>query len=94
MQFLDPKTGEPVDDLAFCKALKEKAGVLLSPGSLCFGTLRDGDFKGFVRLHFTLLPEVFKKGLKRIEEFLEEPGLSSLSIKDEVNGGHANGTAH
>jgi aspartate/methionine/tyrosine aminotransferase len=29
--------GKPIDDVAFCEMLQERTGVMLVPGSLCFG---------------------------------------------------------
>jgi aspartate/methionine/tyrosine aminotransferase len=73
IQFLS-KTGEPVDDVQFCRSLLDTKGVLLSPGSLCFtDSLRqDQSFKGFVRIHFTLPPATLTKSLELIDEFLEQ----------------------
>lgn len=67
VKFINPKTGQPVDDVELCKRLKQDTGVLLSPGSLCFGQ----DFLGFARIHFTVPPHLFKKGLERISIFLQ-----------------------
>ena len=86
VKFLNPKTGQPVDDLEFCKKLKQETGVLLSPGSLCFGMLRDGDFRGYVRVHFTTPPESFKGGMTRMSSFLTSQAFADLSGAHEVNG--------
>ncbi|KAH8703060.1 pyridoxal phosphate-dependent transferase [Talaromyces proteolyticus] len=69
----------PVDDIDFCEKLKAVKGVLLVPGSLCFG---DGsketggqagqDIKGFVRWHLTGSTEVMEKGITEIEAFLND----------------------
>ncbi|KAJ5682462.1 hypothetical protein N7462_005627 [Penicillium macrosclerotiorum] len=64
--------GVAVDDVAFCRELKEKKGVLLAPGSLCFGLGSDQDFRGFVRVHITVQPEVMQAALAAIGDFLEE----------------------
>ncbi|KAL1966388.1 hypothetical protein VTN77DRAFT_4530 [Rasamsonia byssochlamydoides] len=64
------KMGRPVDDVAFCKLLNEKAGVLFVPGSLCFG--RDGDYKGYVRIGFVSETEVLQKGLEQLREFMKK----------------------
>lgn len=71
VRFLDKK-GEPVDDVLFCRGLKERKGVLAAPGSLCFGTRGEEDFKGYVRVHVTVDPGVMEKALVAIGEFLGE----------------------
>jgi aspartate/methionine/tyrosine aminotransferase len=70
------KGGEPVDDVVFCRRLREDKGVLLAPGSLCFG-IRDAagggaDFRGYVRVHITVDPGVMERALVAIGEFLGE----------------------
>ncbi|KAJ5776481.1 uncharacterized protein N7511_001492 [Penicillium nucicola] len=62
--------GVPVDDLEFCHQLKAQKGVLLAPGSLCFGLPAAQDFRGFVRMHITGPPERLQAGLDAISEFL------------------------
>ncbi|EED16290.1 aminotransferase, putative [Talaromyces stipitatus ATCC 10500] len=63
------KMGRPVDDVAFCTLLHEKTGVLVVPGSRCFG--RDGDFKGYVRIGYVSETEVLEKGLEKLREFMK-----------------------
>jgi aspartate/methionine/tyrosine aminotransferase len=63
------KMGKPVNDEAFCKMLLEKAGVLLSPGSKCFGN--GVEFKGYVRFGFVPYAEVLDGGLEALKGFLE-----------------------
>lgn len=69
MRFLDEK-GVPVDDVEFCKEIKKLKGVLFAPGSLCFGTRGEVDFRGYVRVHVTVDPEVMKKALVALAEVL------------------------
>jgi aspartate/methionine/tyrosine aminotransferase len=64
------KMGRPVDDVAFCKLLIEKTGILLVPGGECFA--RDGDFKGYIRIGFCCETDVLEAGLKKLSEFLKE----------------------
>ncbi|OOQ82312.1 putative aspartate aminotransferase [Penicillium brasilianum] len=71
IRFLDGER-RPVDDVVFCRALQEKKGVLLAPGSLCFGTRGAEDFRGYVRVHITVDPGVMEKSLVAIGEFLDE----------------------
>lgn len=84
VKFMNPKTGEPVDDVAFCKKLRDDNGLLLSPGGLTFGTAQDGDFRGFVRVHLTPDPKKFEKGLQRIGDFIVTTKLEGLSITNGV----------
>ncbi|EEA22019.1 hypothetical protein TMatcc_008561 [Talaromyces marneffei ATCC 18224] len=64
------KMGRPVDDVAFCKLLLEKKGVLVVPGSRCFG--RDaGEFRGYVRLGYVCETEVLERGLEKLREFMK-----------------------
>lgn len=62
--------GAPVDDVDFCLKLKEQTGVLLAPGSLCFGLGSAQDFHGFVRMHITAPPKNVQAALEAIDEFL------------------------
>jgi aspartate/methionine/tyrosine aminotransferase len=65
--------GAPVDDVLFCTKLKDETGVLLAPGSLCFG-VGSGyrqDFRGFVRIHLTGEPEKLEMGLEAVHKALE-----------------------
>lgn len=66
--------GNGVDDVGFCRALMEREGVLLAPGSLTFGGIGEGDFRGFVRVHITAPPEMFEKGMEGLQRFLEARG--------------------
>ncbi|OQV01251.1 hypothetical protein CLAIMM_06639 [Cladophialophora immunda] len=62
--------GTVVDDVEFCQQLLKEDGVLISPGSLCFSTEKQTDFRGYVRLHFTLTPENLDKALEVLDSFL------------------------
>ncbi|OKL56585.1 hypothetical protein UA08_08120 [Talaromyces atroroseus] len=62
------RDGRPVDDVAFCKLLHDKVGVLVVPGSQCFG--RDGDFQGYVRVGYVSETEVLEQGLAKLSEFM------------------------
>lgn len=70
VQFLT-SAGDPVDDVEFCRALLDTKGVLLSPGSLCFADEGDTNFKGFMRVHFTVPPARMKESLEKIDDFLK-----------------------
>jgi aspartate/methionine/tyrosine aminotransferase len=71
------KNGVPVDDVAFCQQLYEKNGVMLAPGSQCFG---DGEyFKGYVRVGYVPERQVLVDGLKALREFMEN-GFESVPL--------------
>lgn len=84
VKFMNPKTGEPVDDVAFCKKLRDDNGLLLSPGGLTFGTAKEGDFKGFTRVHLTGSPQKFVDGLQRIRSFIATTKMEGLSVTNGV----------
>lgn len=69
MQFVD-RAGKPVDDVEFCKRLQANTGVMMVPGSQCFG---DGsDFKGFVRLGYVQEHQVVVDGLQALRKFMRD----------------------
>lgn len=61
--------GVLVDDESFCRDVLEKIGVMLCPGSLCFG--RDDDFKGYVRIGFVCETEVLTVALAQLGEYIQ-----------------------
>jgi aspartate/methionine/tyrosine aminotransferase len=63
------KNGEAVDDEKLCQGLLDDFGVLISPGSSCFG--RGVDFRGYVRLGYVCETGVLVKGLKAFSQYLE-----------------------
>ena len=78
IKFKDIKTGEPVNDVEFCKELVDKKNLLLSPASLCFDYSAVGDdFRGRARFHFTTTTANLQKGLQLIDEFLQERTLAT-----------------
>ncbi|KAJ5090945.1 hypothetical protein N7532_009629 [Penicillium argentinense] len=72
------KMGKPVNDVVFCEMLQEKSGVMLVPGSLCFGG--GEDFHGYVRIGYVCETEVLEKGLEALGQFMEDEyeGVPSL----------------
>ncbi|KAK1656959.1 aspartate aminotransferase [Colletotrichum godetiae] len=60
--------GKPVQDDEFCLAVLEKTGVLIMPGSTCFG--EGVDFKGQMRFGYVCRTEVLKEGLERLSVYL------------------------
>lgn len=64
------KMGKPVDDMAMCKQLLEKKGVMLSPGCAGFG--RHEDFKGYIRVGYVQKTEELEAGLAALAEFMDE----------------------
>lgn len=92
LQFKDPVTGKPVDDVKFCEELVQSKKVLLSPGTLCFEFAQNekmkNEFRGRVRLHFTAPTELVEQGLKGVAEYLEEQRnrRKSVNAANHVNG--------
>jgi aspartate/methionine/tyrosine aminotransferase len=64
------RSGKAIDDFVLCTTLLEKKGVLLVPGSKCFGD--DSDFSGYVRIGFGGDTTDLKAGLEALEEFLND----------------------
>lgn len=63
------RNGEPVQDAEFCLEVLNKTGVLIMPGSTCFG---DGaDFKGEMRFGYVCRTEVLINGLAKLGEYLD-----------------------
>lgn len=72
------KMGRPVDDELFCRLLLEKTGVLIVPGSRCFG--RDGEFRGYVRIGFVSETDVLEKGLEKLRQFMKEEFIDAVPL--------------
>ncbi|OAG34725.1 hypothetical protein AYO21_11117 [Fonsecaea monophora] len=64
------RQGQVDDDVEFCRQLLAEDGVLVSPGSLCFSTDGQRDFPGYVRVHFTVVPEYMEEALGVVDGFL------------------------
>jgi aspartate/methionine/tyrosine aminotransferase len=64
------KMGKPINDVAFCEMLQERTGVMLVPGSLCFGN--GEEFQGYVRIGYVCETEVLEKGLEALRTFMED----------------------
>ena len=62
------RDGKAVDSVDFCKQLLEKTGVLLVPGTECFGA----EFKGYVRIGFVNHTDVVREGLAKVTQFLRK----------------------
>jgi aspartate/methionine/tyrosine aminotransferase len=68
VKFVD-KNGKTVDDVQFCERLQARMGVLLTPGSQCFGG--GIDFKGFVRFGYVPETQVLIEGLQALGQFMK-----------------------
>ncbi|CAG7953468.1 unnamed protein product [Penicillium salamii] len=62
------RQGKAIDDVEFCKTLQEKTGVMLVPGSRCFGG--DVDFRGYVRMGYVPDNQSMVDGLKELRQFM------------------------
>ena len=72
--------GQPVDDVAFCKSLLEKTGVMFCPGSRCFG---DGVmFNGYVRIGYVCETQVLMEGLDELRGFMKKEYRTVSVIED------------
>lgn len=69
------KMGQEVDDVAFCEKLMEETGVMLCPGSRCFGD----EFKGFVRFGFCCETISLEQGLEALRVFMKK-GFQALPL--------------
>jgi aspartate/methionine/tyrosine aminotransferase len=67
LKFVD-REGRAINDVVFCQRLQETTGVMLVPGSRCFGG--GDDFHGFVRLGYVPELEVMVDGLQALRQFM------------------------
>jgi len=63
------KMGSEIDDVAFCETLMEEPGVMLVPGSRCFGG--GSEFNGLVRFGFCCETKVLEEGLEELGKFMK-----------------------
>ncbi|KAJ5205494.1 Pyridoxal phosphate-dependent transferase major region subdomain 2 [Penicillium cf. griseofulvum] len=64
------REGRAIDDVVFCQRLQKMTGVMLVPGSQCFG---DGvDFRGYVRLGYVPEHQVIVDGLETLRRFMRD----------------------
>ena len=71
--------GRAVDDVAFCRLLQEKTGVMFAPGGHCFG--HGKEFKGHVRIGFVCEADVLKEGLEMLKGFMRK-GYESVPMAE------------
>ncbi|KAJ6142079.1 hypothetical protein N7497_011178 [Penicillium chrysogenum] len=69
IKFVD-KEGKAIDDVVFCQRLQEMTGVMLVPGSQCFGG--GLDFRGYVRLGYVQENQVIVDGLNSLRQFMRD----------------------
>lgn len=62
------RDGRPINDVVFCQRLQEQFGVMLVPGSQCFGG--GIDFRGYVRIGYVQEPETLLDGLQELRLFM------------------------
>ena len=72
------KMGQEIDDVVFCEKLIEETGVMLCPGSRCFGE----EFKGYVRFGFCCETNVLDEGLEKLRGFMKK-GYQALPVAQE-----------
>ena len=71
------REGEPIDDVVLCQRLQKQTGVMLVPGSQCFGG--GVDFKGYVRMGYVPEHQVMVDGLQALREFMRN-GYEQLPV--------------
>ena len=71
--------GSPVNDAAFCEQLMGDTGVMLVPGSECFGGGKD--FTGYVRFGFCCETDVLVEGLEKLGSFMAK-GYRTVPLAD------------
>ncbi|OGE51149.1 hypothetical protein PENARI_c014G03979 [Penicillium arizonense] len=76
IKFVD-REGRAIDDVVLCQRLQETTGVMLVPGSQCFGG--GVDFHGFVRVGYVPEHEVMVDGLQALRKFMRD-GYEKLSL--------------
>lgn len=69
IKFVD-RQGRAIDDVVFCQRLQEMTGVMLVPGSQCFGG--GVDFRGYVRLGYVQDSQVIVDGLNTLRQFMRD----------------------
>ncbi|KAJ5173851.1 uncharacterized protein N7500_001782 [Penicillium coprophilum] len=67
IKFVD-REGRAINDVVFCQRLQEMTGVMLVPGSQCFGG--GVDFRGYVRLGYVQDNRVIVDGLNTLRQFM------------------------
>lgn len=76
IKFVD-RSGRAIDDVVFCQRLQETTGVMLVPGSQCFGG--GVDFRGYVRLGYVQDNQVLVDGLNCLRQFMHD-GYDQLPL--------------
>ncbi|KAE8339933.1 hypothetical protein BDV24DRAFT_175770 [Aspergillus arachidicola] len=71
------REGKPIDDVVLCQRLQKQTGVMLVPGSQCFGG--GVDFKGYVRMGYVPEHQVMVDGLQALREFMRN-GYEQLPV--------------
>ena len=69
------KDGRPVNDVLFCQQLFDAYGVMLVPGSQCFG--EGQDYMGFVRVGYVPERQAMVDGLEALKRFMKN-GFESV----------------
>lgn len=72
--------GSPIEDEQFCKVLMDQTGVMLCPGSRCFGERKE--FAGYVRFGFCCETKVLQEGLEALSKFMKS-GYKKLPVRED-----------
>jgi len=65
------RSGNPVDDKAFCEGLVRHTALLVVPGGYCFGTGAEGDYKGYLRIGIVGEPKTVERALGYLSTYLQ-----------------------
>lgn len=63
-------SGQPVDDVKFCKDLIRDTKVMLVPGSRCFGS--GSDFQGYIRMGYVCETDVLQQALAKLGDYIRK----------------------
>ena len=72
--------GSEINDVVLCEQLMEETGVMLCPGSKCFGE----EFKGYVRFGFCCETEMLEQGLEKLKGFMKKGYRKVPLIEEEA----------
>lgn len=63
------RNGKEINNVEFCEQIMDKARVMFTPGSKCFG--HGKDFKGYVRMGYVCKTQVLIEGLEEVRNFMK-----------------------
>jgi aspartate/methionine/tyrosine aminotransferase len=73
--------GQAMDDGDLGRQLLTNEDLLVTPGSLSFSEVGKDDFRGYLRLHLTTMPNNLREGLTRLDSFLERVRRREINVQ-------------